>query len=173
MPRKARSEWSRAAATLRRIRSEDMLNSSLSCFPTLPIGAPAKDWLARRRGLIEATARRQDRRRPKTWRSAGVRGGGERLDRGYELVERRLAFAFGWLDEHRAVHDQREVHRHRMIPLVDQRLGKIERRDPRIFQKTVVEQYFMHAEAGEREAEVVLQPSTHIIGVQYRIFRHL
>src|SRR3954453_928457 len=156
MPRRARSECSRAAATLRRIRSDDMLTSSLNCFPAQRIGAPAKDWLTRRRGLIETAARRQDRSRPKMWRIAGVRGGGERLDRGYELIERRLAFAFRRLDEHRPLPDQREIHRHRVISLVDQRLCKIERRDARIFQKTVVEQYLMHAAAGEREAEIVL-----------------
>jgi hypothetical protein len=49
---------------------------------------------------------------------------GDRAQRGDELVERRLGFGLGRLDQHRAVDDQREIHGHRVEALVDQRLGE-------------------------------------------------
>ena len=36
-----------------------------------------------------------------------------------ETVELALSFAFGGLDQHPAVHNGRQIHRHRMVPLVD------------------------------------------------------
>ena len=53
----------------------------------------------------------------------------------------------GRLDQHRAVDDQREIHRHRVIALVDQRLGDVERGDAGVLQEAVVEQRFVHARA--------------------------
>ena len=64
--------------------------------------------------------------------SAGVARLGplrDRAQRADELVERRLALGLGRLDQHRAVDDEREIHRHRVEALVDQPLGDVERRE--------------------------------------------
>ena len=56
-----------------------------------------------------------------------------------------LRFRLGRLDQHRAVDDQREIHGHRVVALVDHRLGEIERGDAGAFEEMVVEQHLVHA----------------------------
>ncbi len=66
----------------------------------------------------------------------------------------RLAFGFRFrrLDQHRAMHDQREIDRHRVIALVDHRLGEVERGDAGVLQQAVVEQRLVHAGPDRRTA---------------------
>ena len=83
-----------------------------------------------------------------------------------------LDFGFGRLDQHRAMHHQREIHGHGMIALVDHRLGEIQRGDAGAFQEAVVEQRLMHAGAvAERRAHHVLERGQDVIGRQHRILR--
>ena len=99
---------------------------------------------------------------------------GDRAQRHDELVERRFALALGRLDQHRAVDDEREVHRHRVEALVDQRLGEIERGDA-LGEAFVREQRLVHARTGgaERRVEHVLEAAQHVVGVEHRIARDL
>ena len=62
-----------------------------------------------------------------------------------EAVDAFLGLRFRRLDQHRPVHDQREVHGHRVIALVDHRLGEVERGDAGALKEAVVEQRLMHA----------------------------
>src|SRR5207245_7192356 len=102
MPRSARSEWSRASSALKRIRSTDILGASLlGRLPALRVRTPTQDWLARRRGFIEAAARSEDRSRQEPGNPARPRGCDECLDDRDELVERGLALALGPLDQPR------------------------------------------------------------------------
>ena len=98
---------------------------------------------------------------------------GEGLQHFGELVERSLALGFGGLDQQCPVYNQREVHRHRMISLVDHRLGEVERRDAGFLQEVVVEQHFVHAGTWKRKAQIALEPNAQVIGVEYRILGHL
>lgn len=95
--------------------------------------------------------------------------------RGDELVEHRLALRLGRLDQHRAVHDEREVHRHRVIALVDQRLGDVDRGDPGTIEEMIVEQRLVHARAGvaERRRHHVVEAAQHVVGVQHRVLGDL
>src|SRR3546814_6869232 len=61
-------------------------------------------------------------------RVAVLRAQCDAAQRADELVEHRLRLGLGRLDEHRAVDDEREIDRHRVIALVDQPLGDVERR---------------------------------------------
>ena len=108
---------------------------------------------SRRRGVSIGAARKLDA-------SPDRAAGSQRLDGRDELVERGLAFGLGRLDQHRPMDDQRKVHRHRMIAFVDQRLGEVERGDPGILQKTVVEQHLMHAQARKGKAELAFEAGT-------------
>src|SRR5713101_2853491 len=80
-------------------------------------------------GLVEPAAGSVPRRIDETRLLAALGGHGEIAQGGDEQVERGLALGFGRLDQHGAVHNQREIHRHRMIALVDHRLGEVERGD--------------------------------------------
>ena len=44
-----------------------------------------------------------------------------------KLVERRFTLRLRRFDQHRTMHHKREIHGHRMIAFIDQRLGQIER----------------------------------------------
>ena len=91
-----------------------------------------------------------------------------------EAVKRFLALAFRWLDQHGAVHHQREIHRHGMITLVDHRLGEIERGDAAAFQEAIVEQRLVHAGAfAEGCAHHVLERGQDIVGRKHRILARL
>ncbi len=92
------------------------------------------------RGLVQA-------------RVARPRAFGDAPQREDELVEAGLAFALGRLDEHRAVDDERKVHRHRVEALVDQRLGEVERGDA-LGEAFVRKQGFVHARPGRTERRV-------------------
>src|SRR5271166_708252 len=94
----------------------------------------------RRASLVEAPARRIDRRRLEPLALARNRSDRKIAQRHDEQVEARLRFGFRRLDQHRPVHDEREIDGHRVIALVDHRLGEIERRQPGVLQPAVVEQ---------------------------------
>ncbi len=85
-----------------------------------------------------------------------------------------LRFRFGRLDQHGAVHDEREIHRHRMIALVDHRLGEIERGDAGALQPGVVEQHLVHAGRSPKGADITSRRrGAHVVGVEHRVFRRL
>src|SRR5207244_3833835 len=121
----------------------------LRCLVLHRGGAPAQYRLARSGGLVEPPAWGQARRGMECRRLACLGPRGQSVKDSGELIERGLAFGLGRLDQQRAVHDQREVHRHRVKALVDQRLREIERDDPGILQEIIVEQHLMHANAWE------------------------
>ena len=67
--------------------------------------------------------------------------------------------------------DQREIHGHRVIALVDHRLGEVEGGDARVLEEAVIEQHLVHAGAlAEGQAHQVLQANADIVRVQHRIF---
>jgi F0F1-type ATP synthase membrane subunit b/b' len=77
-----------------------------------------------------------------------------------EQVERGLRFRLGRLDQHRAVHDQREVHGHRVVALVDHRLGEVERGDAgALSQRRRTAPRACRAVAERRRRHHVLQPA--------------
>ena len=65
-----------------------------------------------------------------------------------EAVEPLEALALGRLDHQRAVHDQREVDRRRVVAVVDQALGDVERRDAVRLELPVREHALVHHRAG-------------------------
>src|SRR5258708_27645247 len=83
-----------------------------------------QDWLARRQRLVEPASWGMDRCRLEAL-VTGLGAFRYRAHRHDELVEARLRLGFRRLDQHRAVHDQREIHGHRMEALGDQRLGEV------------------------------------------------
>src|SRR5215472_3491554 len=97
----------------------------------------------------------------------------ENLQRFDELVQRSLALCFGGLDQQNSVNNQREIHRHRMISLVDQRLGEVECGNARFLQKAVVEQHLVHAGTRKRKAEITLEANAQVIGVEHRVLGYL
>ena len=60
-----------------------------------------------------------------------------------------------------------------MEALVDQGLGEVERAHPGVLEEAVVEQDLMHARTGIGNRQHVLESGEKIVGVQYRVFRHL
>src|SRR3546814_4821891 len=83
---------------------------------------------------------------------------GDAAQRADELIERRLRFGLGRLDQHRAVDDEREIHRHRMIALVYQRLGDVERGEP--FGETIIrEQRLVRSEEHTSELQSLMRIS--------------
>src|SRR3546814_4411568 len=86
-------------------------------------------------------------------RVAVLRAQCDAAQRADELVEHRLRLGLGRLDEHRAVDDEREIDRHRVIALVDQPLGDVERREA-FGEALVAEQRLVHARARRREGRV-------------------
>src|SRR3546814_9411194 len=95
-------------------------------FPyTALFRSPHQHRLARGEGFVEPAARREMRRGLEAF-IARLGARGDAAQRADELIERRLRFGLGRLDQHRAVDDEREIHRHRMIALVYQRLGRSE-----------------------------------------------
>jgi hypothetical protein len=72
------------------------------------------------------------------------------------------------------MHDERKIHRHGVVALVDHRLGEIERRDARAVEPFVVEQNLVHAGTiSKRRREHVRKARAHVIGVEHRVFRRL
>src|SRR3546814_5413642 len=70
--------------------------------------------------------------------------------------------------------DEREIDRHRVIALVDQPLGDVERREA-FRQSLVAEQRLVHARTRRREGRVehIFQAAQHIVGVEYGILGDL
>ena len=60
-----------------------------------------------------------------------------------------------------------------MNALVDHRLGEIEGGDTGILEEMIVEQHLVHARAGIRQREIVLERGEKVIGVEHRIARGL
>ena len=106
--------------------------------------------------------------------SAAFARAAHRPQRADELIQRRLRLGLGRLDQHRAMHDQREVHRHWMEALVDQPLGDVERREA-VGEPVVAEQRLVHARpsAGERGVEHVVERAQHVVGVEHRVLGDL
>ena len=135
---------------------------------------PAQHRLARGARFVEAAARRVIRRAGEACRVAALRRHRQIAQRGDELVERGLALRLGRLDQHRAVHHQREIHRHRVIALVDHRLGEIERGDAGAFEPVIVEQHLVHAgPVAERRDIRSLEPGADVVGVEHGILARL
>jgi hypothetical protein len=99
-----------------------------------------------------------------------ARDGGQRVA---EAVEFGFGLRLGRLDQHRTVDDEREVHRHRVIALVDEALGDVDRLDARVLQERVREQRFVHAVAVERRRHQRLQACLDVVGVQHGVFGDL
>ena len=91
-----------------------------------------------------------------------------------ELVEAGLGFGLGRLDQHRAVHHQREIHGHRVEALVDQRLGEIDRGEA-LGETLVAEHRLVHARPAlrERRVEHVLEAAQDVVGVEHRVLGDL
>src|SRR3546814_4191736 len=70
--------------------------------------------------------------------------------------------------------DEREIDRHRVIALVDQPLGDVERREA-FRQSLVAEQRLVHARTRRRKGRVehIFQAAQHIVGVEYGILGDL
>ena len=84
-----------------------------------------------------------------------------------KLIEALLRFRLGWLHKHRARDDEREVDRHRVKALVDQRLREVERRDVRALQEAVVEERFVHAgPLAEGIGQAIAQAGPHVVRVK-------
>jgi hypothetical protein len=150
------------------------LAATLICASTVRrVGAPTQDGLAGGGGFIEAAARSENRGGVKTRDIARPRGIGQRGYRCGESIESGFALGFGRLDQQRAVHDERKVHRHWMVPLVDQRLGEIEGGDAGVFQETVLEQDLVHARAGKGQAQIVFQQDAQVVGVEHCVLGDL
>src|SRR5690606_461825 len=111
---------------------------------------PAQNGLAGGPGFVEPTPWAEAGRLTEESRIARLGPGNERTHHLDELVEALLALGFRRLDQHGAVDDQREIHGHRVEALVDQRLGEVERGDPRALQELVVEQDLVHARTRKR-----------------------
>ena len=86
---------------------------------------PFQDRLARGAGLVETPAGCVEGRLCKAFALAALCRLGEIAHGGDEQIERGFRFRFGGLDQHGAVRHEGEIHRHRMIALVDHRLGEI------------------------------------------------
>src|SRR5581483_2866497 len=80
--------------------------------------APFQPRLARGPGLVEAAAGGEAGRLLETADVAGLGGLGEGAQSGDELIEALPRLRFRGLHQHRAVHDEREVHGHGVIALV-------------------------------------------------------
>src|SRR3546814_945753 len=79
-------------------------------FPyTALFRAPHQHRLARGEGFVEPAARREMRRGLEAF-IARLGARGDAAQRADELIERRLRFGLGRLDQHRAVDDRSEEH---------------------------------------------------------------
>ena len=98
---------------------------------------------------------------------------GKAAHHGDEFIQAFPGFRFRRLDQHGAMDNQGEIHGHRMIPLVDHRLGEIEGGYPRILQEAIVEQGFMHAGPLESRRHHIRKPGLDVIGREHGIGRRL
>src|SRR5689334_15227873 len=95
---------------------------------------PSETRLARGFGLVETAARGVSGCVADAPGITTLRSSGEPAHGGDELVETGLRFRLRRLDQHGAVHHQREVHGHGVVALVDHGLGEVERGDAGAFQ---------------------------------------
>jgi len=81
---------------------------------------------------------------------------------------------YGRLDQHGAMDDKRKIHRHRVVTLIDHRLGEVERGHARALQELVVEQHLVLAGlVAKRLAEQVAQLGAHVVGRKNCVLRSL
>jgi hypothetical protein len=98
----------------------------------------------------------------------------DRQHRVAEVVQPLLRLGLGRLDHQRLGHDQREVDRRRVDPVVHQALGDVESGDAVLaLQRARREDELVHAQTVEGQVVGVPQPREEVVGVQDGGLAHL
>src|SRR5690606_17549800 len=137
--------------------------------------APSETRLSRRSGLVETAARGEYGGLLEAALVVAVlRLVREKVEGADELVKTLLRFGFRRLDGQCTMYDQREVHGHGMVALVDHGLREVERRDVGVLEPRIVEEHLVHTRAiavrtAERLAHEVLETGAHVVRCQHGV----